>query len=125
MVTNFLLSGKKTRGFKSGKWRHFKFLSAGCIFRAASSAVRATPALTRVAVVGYLNAPLPVRGHLPEAGGLDDLLDELLEGAGHPLPGLGRGLDEHHLVLAGQLHALVLGDLAGPVEVTLKSDQKD
>ena len=52
---------------------------------------------------------LPVGGHLPEPGRLDDLLDELLEGALHALPRFGRRLDEHHLVLSGQLDAVVLG----------------
>ena len=52
---------------------------------------------------------LPVGGHLPEPGRLDDLLDELLEGALHALARLGRRLDEHHLVLPRQLDALVFG----------------
>ena len=45
---------------------------------------------------------------LPQLGRLDDFLDELFKGARHPLPGLGAGLDEHHLVLPGAFQALLL-----------------
>ena len=63
---------------------------------------------------------LPVGGHLPESGRLDNLLDELLEGALHALPRLGRRLDEHHLVLPRQLDPLVLGHHA-VLQVALQS----
>ena len=52
-----------------------------------------------VAAIGESEAvflPLVV-GHLPQRRRLNDLLDQLFEGAHHALARLRRGLDEHHL----------------------------
>lgn len=84
-------------------------------------AVRASA--RRTAATVYLYVLFPVRRHLPQPRGLDDLLDKLLERALHALACLCRRLDKHHLVLAGQLDALVLGNDA-LVQVALKSNER-